>query len=155
MCTAHFMLCQPELNVFKLRNTAFHNTKYMKKQICNNFLKLKQQITQGKMQGNFPSRTSVFYRKERMVSAIYWTDIWLEASQASNNQYDLFFFFSKKLFGSNFRNKSFTICFTSSLPSKLPFLSLPRKLNVSSCIKVNVTGLISLMLYLFVFIFLG
>lgn len=68
MCIAHFMLCQPELNVFKLRNTAFHNTKYMKKQIRNNFLKLKQQITKGKMQGNFPPRTSVLYRKERQQS---------------------------------------------------------------------------------------
>lgn len=73
MCIANFTLGQPELNVFKLRHTAFYNTKHMKKQIHKNFLKSKQQITQGKMQGNFPSRTSVFNRKERVISTIYWT----------------------------------------------------------------------------------
>lgn len=44
-------------------------------------------------------------------------DIWLEALQAPNNQYDFFF---NNLFGKDFWNKSFTTCFTSSLPSKLP-----------------------------------
>lgn len=64
------MLCQSKLNIFKLRNPAFYNIKYMKKQIRTNFLKLKQKITEGNMLGNFPPGTSVFYTKERIISAV-------------------------------------------------------------------------------------
>lgn len=80
------------------------------------------------MLGNFSPRASVFYKKLRKETSTVHEQIFdLKPYKHLTSTTFLF----NNLFGKDFRNKSFTICFTSSLANKLPFLSLPGKLRFS------------------------
>ena len=73
-------------------------------------------------------------------------DIWLEAHKHLTTSMT-FFFFPTYLFGKDFRNKSFTTCFTTSVPSKLPVFVTPEKSVLVDIPKLTFLALCYISLY--------